>query len=119
MKDIHGPDGSDKVSSHPVFGPPNHHSPDFNFQAELKHLPFPLNVGETPLDKEQQSRFLDITYDNQKVFFGMTRTLGTLTISLTQSQQPWISLYISLTDQNQDSYKLKYMNALTTGFCKE
>ena len=47
------------MSSYPVFGPnPDNHSPDFNFQEELKHLPFPLNIGEAPLDKEQQSRFL-------------------------------------------------------------
>ena len=46
MEDMHDPEGSEKVSSHPVFGPcPNHHSPDFNFLAKLKHLPFPLNAG--------------------------------------------------------------------------
>ena len=62
MKDMHGPEEPEKMSSYPVFGPhPDNQSPDFNFQAELKCLPFPLNIGEAPLDKEQQSRFLDIT----------------------------------------------------------
>ena len=65
------------VVSHPVFGPyPSHYSPDFNFQAELRHLPFLLNIGEATLDKEQQSRFLDIIYDNQKSFLLQDEDLG-------------------------------------------
>ena len=69
MEDMHGSEEPEKMSSHPVFGPcPQHHSPGFDFQAELKHLPFTLNSWKVPLEKEQQSRFLDIIYDNQKVF---------------------------------------------------
>ena len=65
MKDMHSLEESEKMSSHPVFCTHlDNHSPDLNFQAELKHLPFPLNVREAPLDKEQQSRFLDLIYDN-------------------------------------------------------
>ena len=61
MEDMHGLEKPEKMSSHPFFHPcPNDHSPDFNFQAELKCLPFPLNIGEAPLDKEEWSRFLDI-----------------------------------------------------------
>ena len=65
MKGMCGPEELVKLSSHPVFGHHHyHHSPDFNFQAELRCLSFPLNNGEAPLDKELQSRFLDIIYDN-------------------------------------------------------
>ena len=48
----------------------------------------------------------------------MMRNLGTVVISPTPSQQPQISQYISLTKQYWDSYKVKYVNALTTGFDK-
>ena len=58
MKDMCGPEEPEKMSSYPVFGPyPDNQSPDFNFKAELKHLPFPLNIREATLDKEQQSSF--------------------------------------------------------------
>ena len=71
-----GPEEPEEMSSHPVFGHcSDNHSPDFNFQAELKHLPFPLNIGEAPLDKEQP-RFLDIIYDNQEVFSLHDEDLG-------------------------------------------
>ena len=57
------------MSNYHVFGPhPDNQSPDINFQAEPKHLPFPLTIGDVPLDKEQQSRFLIIIYNNKEVF---------------------------------------------------
>ena len=49
----------------------------------------------------------------------MMRTSGTVIISPTLSQHPGISPYISFTRQYQDSYKVKYANALTAGFDKE
>ena len=53
----------------PKFGPcPNFDDPNFNFKEELKRLPFELNLGEAPLNREQQVKFLNIIYDNQAVF---------------------------------------------------
>ena len=53
----------------PKFGPhPNFDGRNFNFKEELKRLPFQLNLGETPLSRKQQIKFLTIIYDNQEVF---------------------------------------------------
>ena len=53
----------------PKFGPrPDTGSADFDFKTELEHLPFTINIGEAPLSREQQSRFIDLIYDNQEVF---------------------------------------------------
>ena len=53
----------------PKFGPrPDTSSADFNFKAELNRLPFIINIGEAPLSREQQSRFLDLIYDYKEVF---------------------------------------------------
>ena len=46
----------------PKFGPkPNYDDPNFDFDFEL-------NLGNAPLTKEQQVKFLNIIYDNQAVF---------------------------------------------------
>ena len=51
------------------FGPqPKFDSPDFDFQVELKRLPFPINLGEIKMSKAQQVRFLELIYDNQSMF---------------------------------------------------
>ena len=53
----------------PKFGPrPDTTSADFDFKSELDHLPFTINIGEAPLSREQQSRFIDLIYDNKEVF---------------------------------------------------
>ena len=53
----------------PKFGPrPDTSSADFDFKTELERLPFTINIGEAPLSREQQSRFIDLIYDNQEVF---------------------------------------------------
>ena len=53
----------------PKFGSrPNYGSPGFDFQKELDRLPFPLNLGNVEMSKEQQVRFLELIYDNQSVF---------------------------------------------------
>ena len=53
----------------PKFGsPPDYDSPDFDFKGECERLPFPLNVGEAPLDLDQQKRFIRFIYENQEVF---------------------------------------------------
>ena len=53
----------------PKFGPrPDTSSADFDFKSELDHLPFTINIGEAPLSREQQSRFIDLIYDYKEVF---------------------------------------------------
>ena len=53
----------------PKFGPrPNFDDPNFYFKEELKRLSFQLNLGEAPLSREQQIKFLTIIYDNREVF---------------------------------------------------
>ena len=53
-----------------VFGPrPNTQSANFDFEAEVKCLPFKLNLrDETKLTCVQQSRFIDLIYDHPEVF---------------------------------------------------
>ena len=51
------------------FGPrPDTSSADFDFKLELDRLPFTINIGEAPLSREQQSRFIDLIYDYKEVF---------------------------------------------------
>ena len=53
----------------PKFGPrPDTSSTDFDFKSELDRLPFTINIGEAPLSREQQSRFIDLIYDYKEVF---------------------------------------------------
>ena len=61
----------------PKFGSqPNFSSPEFNFQKELDRLPFPFNLGEVEMSREQQVRFLELIYDNQSVFSLCDEDLG-------------------------------------------
>ena len=62
----------------PVFGPrPNTKATDFNFEAEVKCLPFKLNLGdEAKLTCIQQSRFIDLIYDHPEVFSLHDEDLG-------------------------------------------
>ena len=53
----------------PKFGPRSDtSSADFDFKMELDCLPFTINIGEAPLSREQQSRFIDLIYDYKEVF---------------------------------------------------
>ena len=63
-------DAADKpTDTKPQFGPrPDTSSPDFDYEREIKRLPFEVNLGEAVLSKEQQARFIDIIYDHQEVF---------------------------------------------------
>ena len=58
------------TNERPVFGPrPDTQSADFNFEAEVKCLPFKLNLGdEARLTCIQQSWFIDLVYDHPEVF---------------------------------------------------
>ena len=62
----------------PVFGPrPDTQSADFDFEAEIKCLPFKLNLGdEAKLTRVQQSRFIDLIYDHPEVFSLHDEDLG-------------------------------------------
>ena len=58
-----------KGEGKPKFGsPPDYDSPDFDFKGECERLLFPLNIGEAPLDLDQQKRFIRLIYENQEVF---------------------------------------------------
>ena len=58
-----------KKEPHPTFGScPNTDAADFDFQKEIEHLPFKLNLGDVHLDKEHQARFINLIYSNQEVF---------------------------------------------------
>ena len=62
---------------HPTFGPhPNTKVADFDFQKEVEHLPFKLNLGDALLDKEHQAKFIDLIYSNQEVFSLHDEDLG-------------------------------------------
>ena len=64
--DISTPDTNER----PVFGPrPDTQAADFNFEAEVKCLPFKLNLGDdAKLTCVQQSQFIDLIYDHPEVF---------------------------------------------------
>ena len=61
---------SDKSAEEkPQFGErPATESADFDFQEELKRLPFTINIGEAPLTQEQQARFINLIYEYKEVF---------------------------------------------------
>ena len=62
----------------PVFSPrPNTQSVEFDFEAEVKCLPFQLNVGdEAKLTCIQQSQFIDLIYAHPEVFSLHDEDLG-------------------------------------------
>ena len=64
--DVYPPNSNEK----PVFGPrPDTQAANFDFEAEVKCLPFKLNLGEeAKLTCVQQSQFIDLIYDHPEVF---------------------------------------------------
>ena len=62
----------------PSFGPrPDVESENFDFKAEIDHLPFKLNMGTTvEMTHEQQSQFINIIYDHPEVFSLHDEDLG-------------------------------------------
>ena len=69
VKLVHDEPGT-KTSAepHPTFGPhPNTVVADFNFQQEVEHLFFKLNLGDVPLGKEHQARFINLIYSDQEL----------------------------------------------------
>ena len=69
------PPASSKKTS---FGPrPDVESKNFDFKAEIDHLPFKLNMGTTvEITYEQQSWFINIIYDHPEVFSLHDEDLG-------------------------------------------
>ena len=57
-------------SERPVFGPrPDSQTADSDFEAEVHHLPFKLNLGEeAKMTCIQQGWFIDLIYDHPEVF---------------------------------------------------
>ena len=49
---------------------------DFDFQKKIEHHPFKLNLGDVPLDKQHQTKFIDSIYSNQEVIFLHDEDLG-------------------------------------------
>ena len=65
-------------SEKPSFGPrPDGESGNFDFKAEIDHLPFKINMGTTvEMTCEQQSWFINIIYDHPDVFSLHDEDLG-------------------------------------------
>ena len=63
------------INERPIFGPrADTQSADFNFEAEIKCLPFKLNLGdEAKLTHVQQSWFIDLIYDHLRSSHFMMR----------------------------------------------
>ena len=58
-----------ETKSKPSFGnPPDFNSDQFDFKKELERLPFPVNIGEAPLNLDQQKHFIRLIYKNQAMF---------------------------------------------------
>ena len=55
---------------------PNTEAADFDFQKEVEHLPFKLNLGDILLDKEHQAKFINLIYSKQEVFSLYGEDLG-------------------------------------------
>ena len=52
----------------PTFGPhSNTQFTNFNFEKEVEHLPFNLNLGDVPLNKDHQAKFTASIYNKQEV----------------------------------------------------
>ena len=47
---------------YPIFGPhPNTQATDFNFEKEVECLSLKVNLGDIPLEKEHQIKFIDLS----------------------------------------------------------
>ena len=55
---------------------------NFNFDKEVKELSFNLNQGDILLDKEHQTKFINLIYIDQQVFSFNAKDLGYCTICL-------------------------------------
>ena len=60
----------------PSFGPHPDTSKKYNFEDEVKKLPFKFNLGDAQFGKEQKDRLLNLIYDHKKVFSLHNKDLG-------------------------------------------
>ena len=75
--DTSGRSASKEKDEKPSFGTrPNTKDPDFDFKKELERLPFELNIGDTPLTRDQQARLIDVIYSHTEVFSLFDGDLG-------------------------------------------
>ena len=71
------PKSQESAEEKPQFGArPYTTSTDFDFETELKRLPFTINIGEAPLTREQQACFINLIYEYQEVFSLFHSDLG-------------------------------------------
>ena len=70
VKSVHNEPGTKpSTEPYPTFGPhPNTYVADFNFQQEVECLSCKLTLGDIPLEKKHQARFINLIYSNQEVF---------------------------------------------------
>ena len=105
VKLVHDEPGT-KPPADPTFGPhPNTSAADFNFQQEVERLPFKLNLGDVPLEKEHQAIFINLIYSKQDIFSLHDEDLGycdrlTHTI-LTSTDKPVYLLHRTIPRQLQ------------------
>ena len=121
VKSVHDEPGAESSAApRPTFGPhPNTNVADFNFQQEVEHLHFKLNLADVHLEKEHQARFIDLIYSNQEVFSLHDEDLGycnklTHTIP-TSTDKPVYLSHRTIPRQLQGEL---CTNVLTPGFAK-
>ena len=99
----------------PSFGPHPDTTKDYTFLDKVAKLPYKFNLGDVPFSKEQQDDFLNLVYDHQKVFLLHDEDLGFCNNWPIQYQSQLTSLYICLTGQLHDNFKVRLENALICG----
>ena len=107
----------------PKFGSrPDTSSADFDFKSELDRLPFTINIGEAPLSREQQSRFIDLIYDYKEVFSLYDGDLGfcdALKHSIpTTTDKPVYLPHRQIPDQLQEEVRKCLESWLKQGFIR-
>ena len=60
----------------PTFGPHPDTRLNYNFEDEVQQLPFKFNLGDAPLNKEQQDQLLNLIHSNKEVFSLHDEDLG-------------------------------------------
>ena len=96
VKLVHDEPGTKpSAEPHPTSGPcPNTSAEDFDFQQEVQCLPFKLNLGDVPLEKEHQASFINLIYSNQEVFSLHDEDLGYYVYLFLEICLNWFYLYL-------------------------
>ena len=107
------------LEHHPTFGShTNNKVADFDFKKAVEPLPFKLILGDIPLDKKHQAKFIDLIYSNQEEFSLHDEYLGycdwlTLTILMNTDKAVYLQHR-----QFLDNFRDRCANVLTPGFTK-